>query len=718
MMMIKAAVGIWSILLLVLFRLLVGHCPPPILVKPCVCISDQSWSKRGDDQRQLPTVVNVTCQHGKSWSRLRDALRPFRGGGYILQTLHLEKVHDAGGGRAGARGLFRNLHIGELLLHDCRLDRWRRDVFINTTVYAISIVGSKLNKISNRIFSRLVNLQEASFAYNQLSNLGHRGLRLGSGELMLLDLQHNQLSAVPRRALLGVGKLEILVLSHNKIHSLFKEDFENLPNLLAVELSHNPIIRVAPDAFVPLLALKHVGLAGIVCSDLSTALRFVLQRLVSLDISSTSIELPFLVSVGNASLEALVAQVKSDMSASDLASLTKLVDLDIRGSRHFRLRHVSATPSLASVQRLDVSETALTAPTTLAMFPNARTVFMNHNPTTTLSNRFVKANSQIRVLHMRHCEIRQISAHAFRPLRDTLDELNLSHNKLRWLNWRALLPLTALRLVDLSYNEFRDRALVRGRRSGSTVAYPLDRRILPTSVEELSLAGNGLCRVPVRCTSRLPELRRLNLAGNEIVSVQLQFYSNAKLTELNLNNNRISRLHPKAFAALNNLQHLNLGWNPLLSIGTVEFPAQLRYLGLTHARLKQIDNVYLSTLKHLHHLDLSFNGLKTIHATAVGESTSTLPASIVYLDLEGNPLDCSCQLLTLVDWLTVNAVTLSTSGTICYTPKSLRYLHPLRDLCWSSCQSDDTNTDNDTSSSSRGGDDFRNRDSLHFCKPI
>ncbi|KRZ54254.1 Sugar phosphate exchanger 3 [Trichinella nativa] len=713
MMMMKAAVGIWSILLPVLFRLLVGHCPPPILVKPCVCTSDQSWNKPVDNFGQLfPSVVNVTCQHGKSWSRLRDALRPFRGGRYILHTLHLEKVHDAvtNGRAGGARGLFRNLHIGELLLHDCRLDRWRRDVFINTTVYAISIVGSKLKKISNRIFSRLVNLQEASFAYNQLSNLGSRGLRLGSGELMLLDLQHNQLSGVPRRALLGVGKLEILVLSYNKIHALFKEDFENLPNLLAVELSHNPIIRVAPDTFVPLRALKHVGLAGIGCSDLSAALRYVLERLVSLDISSTSsIELPFLVSVGNASLEALVAQVKSDLSASDLASLTKLVDLDIRGSRHFKLRHLSGTPSLSTVQRLDVSETALTPLTTLAMFPNAKTVFMNHNPTTVLSNRFVKTNSQIRVLHMRHCQIRQISAHAFRPLRDTLDELNLSHNKLRWLNWRALLPLTALRLVDLSYNEFRDRSYyIRGRRS-HRLAFPLDRRILPSSVEELSLAGNGLHRVPVRCTGRLPELRRLNLAGNEIASVQLQFYSNAKLTELNLNNNRISRLHPKAFAALNNLRHLNLGWNPLLTIGAVEFPAQLRYLGLTHARLKRIDNVYLASLKHLHHLDLSFNGLKTIHASAVG--TSSLPGSIVYLDLEGNPLDCSCKLLEFVDWLTVNAVTLSTSGTICYTPKSLRYLHPLRDLCWSSCQ-----TDNGTSST--GGDNFRNRDSLHFCKPI
>ncbi|OUC44384.1 putative transporter, major facilitator family protein [Trichinella nativa] len=707
----ECPVGIWSILLPVLFRLLVGHCPPPILVKPCVCTSDQSWNKPVDNFGQLfPSVVNVTCQHGKSWSRLRDALRPFRGGRYILHTLHLEKVHDAvtNGRAGGARGLFRNLHIGELLLHDCRLDRWRRDVFINSTVYAISIVGSK--KISNRIFSRLVNLQEASFAYNQLSNLGSRGLRLGSGELMLLDLQHNQLSGVPRRALLGVGKLEILVLSYNKIHALFKEDFENLPNLLAVELSHNPIIRVAPDTFVPLRALKHVGLAGIGCSDLSAALRYVLERLVSLDISSTSsIELPFLVSVGNASLEALVAQVKSDLSASDLASLTKLVDLDIRGSRHFKLRHLSGTPSLSTVQRLDVSETALTPLTTLAMFPNAKTVFMNHNPTTVLSNRFVKTNSQIRVLHMRHCQIRQISAHAFRPLRDTLDELNLSHNKLRWLNWRALLPLTALRLVDLSYNEFRDRSYyIRGRRS-HRLAFPLDRRILPSSVEELSLAGNGLHRVPVRCTGRLPELRRLNLAGNEIASVQLQFYSNAKLTELNLNNNRISRLHPKAFAALNNLRHLNLGWNPLLTIGAVEFPAQLRYLGLTHARLKRIDNVYLASLKHLHHLDLSFNGLKTIHASAVG--TSSLPGSIVYLDLEGNPLDCSCKLLEFVDWLTVNAVTLSTSGTICYTPKSLRYLHPLRDLCWSSCQ-----TDNGTSST--GGDNFRNRDSLHFCKPI
>ncbi|KRX48078.1 Sugar phosphate exchanger 3 [Trichinella murrelli] len=684
MMMMKAAVGIWSILLPVLFRLLVGHCPPPILVKPCVCTSDQSWNKPVDNFGQLlPSVVNVTCQHGKSWSRLRDALRPFRGGRYILHTLHLEKVHDVvtNGRAGGARGLFRNLHIGELLLHDCRLDRWRRDVFINTTVYAISIVGSKLKKISNRIFSRLVNLQEASFAYNQLSNLGSRGLRLGSGELMLLDLQHNQLSGVPRRALLGVGKLEILVLSYNKIHALFKEDFENLPNLLAVELSHNPIIRVAPDTFVPLRALKHVGLAGIGCSDLSAALRYVLERLVSLDISSTSsIELPFLVSVGNASLEALVAQVKSDLSASDLASLTKLVDLDIRGSRHFKLRHLSGTPSLSTVQRLDVSETALTPLTTLAMFPNAKTVFMNHNPTTVLSNRFVKTNSQIRVLHMRHCQIRQISAHAFRPLRDTLDELNLSHNKLRWLNWRALLPLTALRLVDLSYNEFRDRSYyIRGRRS-HRLAFPLDRRILPASVEELSLAGNGLHRVPVRCTGRLPELRLAILFQCEIDRTQFEQQPHFSASSESV---RRSQQSPALESRLESAAHHRGGGisRPVALFGLDPRPAQ--------ANRQRLLGVVETPPPLGPELQRSENDPRQ----------------------RGNPLDCSCKLLEFVDWLTVNAVTLSTSGTICYTPKSLRYLHPLRDLCWSSCQ-----TDNGTSST--GGDNFRNRDSLHFCKPI
>uniref|UniRef100_A0A5S6QVM3 LRRCT domain-containing protein n=1 Tax=Trichuris muris TaxID=70415 RepID=A0A5S6QVM3_TRIMR len=676
-----------------------GRCPNRNSIKPCTCSVDPEAAAH---------VVNVTCLHARTWYHVREVLRLFRGEHRFIQLLHIENVQDVHSDTL-MRGIFRHLHIEQLMIKNCLMDRWRKDVFVNTTVYSLSIVSSHLKRIPTRPLTNVRTIQEASFVNNQLSSLGHRSLTFGVDELALLDFKHNMLESVPRRALQMVPKLEILVLSHNLIRSVSREDFCKLTNLVALELSHNPLVHIAADAFVPLMLLKHIGLAGILSQDLPAALQRILRRLISLDVSNASVHISTLIErQGTSTLESLVAQVKTDLSVIDLVNLTSLVDLDIRGSRQGqrRLSETMRGGAFGSVERLDISETEI-ALSSLSVFPNVRVVFMNHNPTVYLDNKLIRPISRISVLHMEHCEIRQISAYALWPLRLTLRELNLSYNKLRHLNWRSLFPLATLKSLDLSYNEFRDRwgatrrrnRTRHSRRARGFASFPLNRRLLPPSIEVLSLAGNGLQRIPERLTSGLLQLKHLNLAGNELRSVQLELRVNRKLAELNLNNNRISYVHPTAFEQLRRLRHLNLGWNPIGDIGAVRFPPRLEYLGLTRCLLKIVDSRSLASLANLYHLDLSYNGLRTINVNA----TSGLPSSLVYLDLEGNPLDCSCQLMPFIDWLSDHVVTLSTFGTICYTPASLRYLHPVRDMCWSTCQPSTTG---------------RQWDSSLFCKPI
>ncbi|XP_003380842.1 sugar phosphate exchanger 3 [Trichinella spiralis] len=684
MMMMKAAVGIWSILLPVLFRLLVGHCPPPILVKPCVCTSDQSWNKPVDNFGQpLPSVVNVTCQHGKSWSRLRDALRPFRGGRYILHTLHLEKVHDAttNGRAGGARGLFRNLHIGELLLHDCRLDRWRRDVFINTTVYAISIVSSKAittplhdgdciveeNFESNiqptcKFTRSIVRLQSAFQSSFGLWRIDAARLAAQSAE------RRSQTCAV------GRGKVGNSRAQLQQNSRAFQRRFRKFaqPARCGVEPQSDNSRgagHVRPVAGAQARRLGRYWLFGFV--------RGVAVRLGTARLVGHQQHVVHRIALPGQRWQRIFGSVGGPGEKRPVR--LGFGQLDQAG----RLGH----PRQPAFQ-------------TSSLVGHA---FAEHRPTTGCFRDGTDPADHAG--HVPQCQdgvhesqsddsfVESIcknqqpdpgSAHATLSnqanIRSRFPSSQGHVGRLRWLNWRALLPLTALRLVDLSYNEFRDRSYyIRGRRS-HRLAFPLDRRILPASVEELSLAGNGLHRVPVRCTGRLPELRLAILFQCEIDRTQFEQQPHFSASSESV---RRSQQSPALESRLESASHHRGGGisRPVALFGLDPRPAQ--------ANRQRLLGVVETPPPLGPELQRSENDPRQ----------------------RGNPLDCSCKLLDFVDWLTVNAVTLSTSGTICYTPKSLRYLHPLRDLCWSSCQ-----TDNGTSST--GGDNFRNRDSLHFCKPI
>uniref|UniRef100_A0A914UMX5 LRRCT domain-containing protein n=1 Tax=Plectus sambesii TaxID=2011161 RepID=A0A914UMX5_9BILA len=291
-----------------------------------------------------------------------------------------------------------------------------------------------------------------------------------------------------------------------------------------------------------------------------------------------------------------------------------------------------------------------------------------------------RLNRKLHTIELVFGVLRRIDKAAFRGVEHSLTVLSLAYNRLRRLPEGTFAKLERLQTLDLSFNMFTDNP--------ENASSPLNQALIRRSdwsLQQLNLAGNRLLVVPQRLIVPLRNLRVLNLAGNSIKNLKLDdFKSNVHLLDLNLQGNRIEYIDPKALAPLVKLRHLNLAANCLSQLSSsLHVPESLESINLSHNSIASLDYVQMSHLARLKTISLSSNYIRTPSASFLAGSRE----SLVSIDLNDNPLDCSCTLRPFIEWLSANKVTLS-ANTRCYYPEALRGQSLIDQVCWSRCEDD------------------------------
>lgn len=149
------------------------------------------------------------------------------------------------------------------------------------------------------------------------------------------------------------------------------------------------------------------------------------------------------------------------------------------------------------------------------------------------------------------------------------------------------------------------------------------------------------------------QLSNNNIALNENDTLILHNYIN--MTELYLNHNAIAVLHNYSFCNLSKLEILDVSDN---SIKIVEQAAliglnKLQTLYLQNNQIAQLNSNTFVLLKNLKVLKLQNNLLRQVD----------IPVSLnlTTITLIGNQWNCSCDLLSLQNWLTTVNVTMGKS---------------------------------------------------------
>ncbi|XP_051938511.1 SLIT and NTRK-like protein 5 [Hippocampus zosterae] len=182
----------------------------------------------------------------------------------------------------------------------------------------------------------------------------------------------------------------------------------------------------------------------------------------------------------------------------------------------------------------------------------------------------------------------------------------------------------------------------------------------------LLLTGNVLRKLAADDFLEYRGLTILHLGNNEIAEVEAGAFNGLQgLKRLHLNNNKIDALKEELFWGLESLEYLQLDYNYITQVA----PNALG--GLRHLEVLILNDNLISTLpvnifQHvpLTHLDLRGNQLKVLPYSGLLEHMN----SVVELQLEENPWNCSCDLIALKTWLESISYTALVGDVVCEFP--------------------------------------------------
>ncbi|XP_010882807.4 SLIT and NTRK-like protein 5 [Esox lucius] len=182
----------------------------------------------------------------------------------------------------------------------------------------------------------------------------------------------------------------------------------------------------------------------------------------------------------------------------------------------------------------------------------------------------------------------------------------------------------------------------------------------------LLLTGNLLKRLAANDFVEYSGLTILHLGNNDISDVESGAFNGLQgLKRLHLNNNKIDSLKEDFFVGLESLEYLQLDYNYITHVEQNAF-SKLRHLEVLILNDNLISTLPTNIFQYvpLTHLDLRGNQLKLLPYSGILEHMD----NVVELQLEENPWNCSCELITLKAWLESISYTALVGDVVCEFP--------------------------------------------------
>uniref|UniRef100_A0AC11ATE5 SLIT and NTRK like family member 5 n=1 Tax=Ovis aries TaxID=9940 RepID=A0AC11ATE5_SHEEP len=253
------------------------------------------------------------------------------------------------------------------------------------------------------------------------------------------------------------------------------------------------------------------------------------------------------------------------------------------------------------------------------------------------------------------------------------------HRKMQsWMLQTLAFALTSLVLscaetIDY-YGEICDNACPCEEKDGILTVSCENRGIISLSeispprfpIYHLLLSGNLLSRLYPNEFVNYTGASILHLGSNVIQDIETgAFHGLRGLRRLHLNNNKLELLRDDTFLGLESLEYLQVDYNYISVIEPNAFGKLhlLQVLILNDNLLSSLPN-NLFRFVPLTHLDLRGNRLKLLPYVGLLQHMD----KVVELQLEENPWNCSCELISLKDWLDSISYSALVGDVVCETP--------------------------------------------------
>ncbi|XP_044306174.1 transforming growth factor beta activator LRRC32 [Varanus komodoensis] len=530
-------------------------------------------------------------------------------------------------------------HVDKIDLSDNKLENITETPLVfYTSLRRLDLSGNRISFIKPEIFAGMKHLQELDLAKNKLYRWAQEELWIGLlPQVRTLDLSRNQLyNSMAERFLHEAPALQYLSLAENSIIRISQRTFRGSPGLVEVNLHNNMIMEIEEGAFEPLLHLSKLNLS---MNSLTCIAGFNLRQLQILDLSRNSIEtfhstdskeefnLIWLDLSENKMLQFPVLPQVNKLAYLNLTKnilqsvMVQLISDDLEhgwqdGPLHLLVqdqKRNASSPSLPGLLHLDLS----------------------YNEIKSIPREFFASMSALQFLNLsKNC----LQTFAASSELVSLAILDISFNSLKDLEWDEGM------LANLQELNLQDNSL-QGLRSDIFASLPL-LWLLNLRSNNVSLCSwySGLARRRLAaedngCVSfaNLPRLRYLDLSDNKLKNLPVKGFYGTQLLALDLSVNWGLHIEEKSLSGLEtSLEHLDVHGNGMTAL-SVNFPlfSRLRYLNLSDNKLSWLPP-WSENCCVLEVLDLRNNSFSSLKSSKI----PTLEKRLRNLYLAGNPLSC------------------------------------------------------------------------------
>nr|ANA09011.1 Toll-like receptor 8 [Trachinotus ovatus] len=276
-----------------------------------------------------------------------------------------------------------------------------------------------------------------------------------------------------------------------------------------------------------------------------------------------------------------------------------------------------------------------------------------------------------------------------------LTYLDLSFNKIDLAYDNAFKELQKLQVLDLSYNEhyFKAYGITHNlnfiknlpvlrvlNMSYNAISTLTTKQMYSKSLSELQFTDNNLGTLWREndgsynmLFTNLINLTILDISRNKITKIPIDVYKYLphNLTKLRISQNLLTDFQWDRLRYFHQLQILDLSSNSLSKVTGINsnITQTLTFLNLNHNCIFQLDSGFIKGPKSLTTLSLSNNKLTTINQSTFQSG----PDNQIHTSyLQGNPFQCTCDILDFILWIEnseINIPRLTTEVT-CHTPEN------------------------------------------------
>ncbi|XP_007443529.1 leucine-rich repeat-containing protein 32-like [Python bivittatus] len=502
----------------------------------------------------------------------------------------------------------------------------------------LDLSSNLIGFIKPGVFAEMKNLEDINLANNQLFLLAQEDLWIGLlPQVRTLDLSRNSLyNGMAEHFLYHAPSLQILSLAENSIIHISQSIFQGSPELVEINLHNNMIMEIEEGSFE---SLSHLSKLNLSMNSLTCITEFNLRQLEVLDLSRNSIE-----SFHSTKSEEDFNLIWLDLSENKLLrfpvlpQVNKLAYLNL--TKNIMQFVMVESPSDVEYQWQDGPRYHLgqdqKTNSHSPYLPALIYLDLSYNEIKSIPREFFASMFALQFLNLsKNCLQTFVASNELA----SLSILDISCNSLEnlQLDTNNLGVLQEFHLQDNHLQELRSDIF-----QGLPHLQWLNLRNNKLSLCDLH-SGTGRQRFsskdPHGCVSfvQVPELQYLYLSANHLKNLPVYSFFGTKLRVLDISMNWGLQIEAKSLAGLEfSLEYLDLHGNGLTTLN-VDFPLfpHLRYLNLSDNRLSWLAP-WSENCCVLEVLDLqnnSFNSLKNSQIPA-------LEKNLRNLYLVGNPLSC------------------------------------------------------------------------------